>query len=190
MKDAQRGKVYAAENYLHKEGLSGARFGDLEAIDRWVNSQVLQSTWFIKHFPNGPKYLRILPGRQKTSSWAYGSTELLRLPLWAWTPLTILHEVSHGVSRLKYGYPFGAKHNWCFTKTFLALIKHFMPQGKELSTVLRKQYVARRVRHRKPPLLSEKTRYERQQRGYALAAELQEKRNNEIIDFGIIGRRN
>ena len=170
MRDSQKQKVYAAEAYLRKRALTGERFENLKIIDRWVNKQVLKSAWFLRHFPDGPKYLLVLPGKQRNSHWAYGDAEKLRLPPWAWTPLTVLHEISHGVSRLKYGQPFGYKHNWCFTKTFLALIKHFM--GKEIATLLRKQYVSRKVKHRKPPVLSQARLAQLEEHGTKLAAQM------------------
>jgi putative metallohydrolase (TIGR04338 family) len=170
MRDSQKQKVYNSEIHLRHRGLEGTRFKDLKSIEHWVNQKILKSAWFKKNFPNGPYKLEVFPGRTKNSRWAWGDATKIQLPSWAWTPLTILHEVSHGVTRLKYGLPIGYSHNWAFTKTFLIMIKKFM--SKEVATILRKQYVARRVKHRKPPVLSTVRLEQLQVQGAKMAEQL------------------
>ena len=162
MRDSQKTKVYHAEWDMQAKGLVGKRFETLPAIDRWVNSIVLQSSWFKKHFPNGPGELHI---KTKKKGKALGSIHYLVLPPWAWTKLTILHELTHGVVWLHYG---NYKHSWPFTRTYLKIVKHFL--GKQYYDELRVQYKRLRVKYRKPPVLSEARLEQLQTQGAKLAA--------------------
>ena len=175
MKDSQKSKVYKAESRLRRAKIEGKVFNNIPEIDRWVNSTVLHSPWFKKQFPRGPSQLTVLG---KRGSWAFGSTTKLQLPQWAWTKLTVLHELTHGTvwnnCINSWAIP---HHGWQFTKTFLQLIQHFM--GKAYADLLKMEYRELKVRYKKPykRTVTPEQRVALRQRGLALAAKRKEIQN-------------
>jgi hypothetical protein len=110
--DYQQKREYAAEHALERNGCVGRRFKNLSEIQKW-SRKVICSTWFSLHVPkrwkqfsievrgcSAPYYQARRSRRNDTASaniWGPGDTGYvtLYLPRWAWTDVTILHELSH-----------------------------------------------------------------------------------------------
>ncbi len=140
MRDTQRAKLYRAEDALRRA------IGDVAIRDKiaaWAFiEKVERDAWFRRRF--GRRQFRVLDGRGTSSAWSCGST--LNLPRWSRTPVIMLHEVAHCVA------PHGCRHGWEFAAVYLKLVRHFL--GREVHDKLRASFRERRVRYKKPRVMS------------------------------------
>lgn len=162
MRDSQRQRVYDSEYAIDH----GERFETLADCQAFVD-RVLQRKRLATKFPGkNPHRMTITckDGRGRrmafaTTTWAEG--RVVKLPLWARTELTILHEMTHHFS------PALSQHDWVFCSNLLTLVREVM--GVEAYRALKGQYDTRKVRY-KAPRTRQMTPEQRQAAAERLAA--------------------
>lgn len=89
-RDSQRAKLYNAERII----CAGQRFDHVNDVQTYVN-KITNSRWWSVNFPLAPKYIRVRDGRGRRSACAERHAPIIKLPRWARTEFTILHELAH-----------------------------------------------------------------------------------------------
>jgi hypothetical protein len=145
VRDTQKSRVYAAEDAFRR------LIDDRAIVDRvaaWAFiEKVERDKWFRRTY--GVWSFRIKDGRgTRIARGGYGR---LNLPRWSRTPVVMLHEISHNVTGAFECR--GGAHGWEYCRAMLALVRHFL--GREAHDKLRACYRERRVRYKRPRVLSE-----------------------------------
>lgn len=140
-KDPQAWLVYEAEVWVPPVN-HGQLLAEVSDIQSWVD-EIYKTAWFEKRFRCVTKGFEIHDGRG--SCWARGWSDKnrichLSIPRKMRTQLTVLHELSHGLTADGHG-------RW-FCSVYLSLMKRFL--GYDSWLELRDSFVVCGVRYRKP----------------------------------------
>lgn len=169
-RDSQRSKVYSAEaSFLYRSTLVGVvnkRFKGIGEIESYVWA-ILRRAYV--------KIVTIYSGQgRRVACCEFRLGEYrLKLPVWARTEATILHELAHALTDFKYGRNV-AGHGWEFANTYLLLVRNVM--GAEAHALLKAEYKAKKVRTKakatRPPMSDERKAALRAQLAVARAAKV------------------
>jgi putative metallohydrolase (TIGR04338 family) len=143
-RDSQRSKVYKAQNQINE----GNRLETIPEIQNWVD-KITASRWWKSRYP-WIKRIKILPGRgcrnAKAINGVYpeerrqGFDAVIKLPCWARTELTILHEVTH----IAVDPPLDGGHGREFCRNYLGMVGRWMSQQAQQE--LRQAFRANKVK--------------------------------------------
>lgn len=143
-RDSQRSRVYKAQGHVGH----GNRLETTAEIQSWVD-KITSSRWWRSRYP-WIKRVKILPGRGCRKALAIngvyleerkqGFDAVIKLPKWARTPLTILHELTHiAIEPARDG-----AHGREFCRNYLTMVERWM--GQETCQELRKAFRSNRVK--------------------------------------------
>ena len=147
MRDSQKYRLYRAEEFL--AGKFCRRFDTVADAHAYAN-KLLNDPWIREHYPYAPKAVRVI--HKNGAGVAEALTKLIRLPKWAYTIPTLLHEITHiivqhGVKRGHLPSKEGASHGRAFCRVMHHLIEHYICE--EAATELKVQYKARGIKWQK-----------------------------------------
>ena len=152
VRDSQRGKLYRAERQ-HSAWSREKLLDTLTDVHEFV-THVTSRVWFIKRweYSQAVKIGGVLKDRWDIRDGrgcrsARGSLHFMILPKWARQPLVILHEMAHGLSRVR------PAHGREFAETFLTLVHHTLGKvaGDELKRLFRENHVHFRPKRKGNP---------------------------------------
>jgi putative metallohydrolase (TIGR04338 family) len=133
-RDFQRQRLYNAENRVS----DGPRWDSLLAAQAYVD-ELLTSPWWHRHFPSVRCVVLFDHGGKDALAHKGGHGGAIRLPYWARTPLTLMHELAHIASpRTTVG------HDPVYAGIYLLLVQHCL--GERVASLLARHFAARRVR--------------------------------------------
>lgn len=142
MRDTQRQKLYDAENAAFGESHPTMSLAEVQAfVDKVLASKVVQ-----RHYPRAQYRLTVTDGRARRSAGYYACWDdsEIRMPRWARTKWSTLHEVAHHLAH----DPREAAHGWRFAACYLELVRIYM--GRPSEQALKDAFKAKRVRYREP----------------------------------------
>lgn len=140
-RDAQRSKVYTAENEALKP--LAKRFKDTEACAKYI-SKTLNRAPIERRYGKAADQGTILV-QKKHHGHAEGGRNVVRLPTWAQTDWVCLHELAHTLTIRTYG-KFVASHGREYCSIYLDLVKFAM--GKEAHDALIAAFKKHKVKYR------------------------------------------
>lgn len=118
-RDSQRDAIYDAEDSVDP----GTRFSSLAAAQRFVDEVIASEYW--DRLPERPQVVELGDGRSRRHACAeetwFGAR--VKLPLWARTPLTVLHELAHTVTSRA-----AESHGPEFAAQYLRLVRRFLSE--------------------------------------------------------------
>jgi putative metallohydrolase (TIGR04338 family) len=141
MRDTQRSKVYAAENFLtsHNRTAQMTLTECQVLVDKILDDPEVQRQYRVARALT----VTVVPGRgggKAIGGW--GARSRISLGCWARQPYVVIHEVAHHLTGLHAG------HDYRFANTSMWLVHRFM--SAELAEQLRRSYVAHGVQYQGP----------------------------------------
>lgn len=136
-RDSQRIKVYRAEWAVPKASSLG--WGKSDNVQKFV-IKVLTSAYVTRRY--GKLHIPKIEPKHHGAATYNGSWQRIKLPRWAMTKETVLHEVAHHIVHWEYGSRC-AGHGPEFVKVFLELLSHFISKeyAKQIQSLYAKQGV-------------------------------------------------